>query len=471
MKTTLRKGAVLLTISSVIFMASGYLINVILGRTLGPRDYGVYGIITSIISFINIMQTSGLTQAVSKFVAEDSEDADAILTRGLALQAVFIVFFFLIFYLYAKSIALFLHDQALIPYIKLAAFSFPIYGVYSLYSDFYNGRHFFQKQATMNIVYSIAKAVGVLLLAVFFHLTGVFWGFIIAPLFALLVGFYIPKPKKSSFKIKTLLYFSLSLVSFSILSNLLLSLDIFLIKVLLKSAEAPGYYTASQNIARIPYYAMSSLFLVVFPAISHSVKNKPMQDTQKLIKQVIRFICLLTFPGVLILSATSRSILTFLYSNTYIPASTSFSILVIGMGFFTLFSVFTFILSGAGLPKMSLFSSLIGVITTLVMGIFLIPKLTITGAAIATASGCFISMIISSIFLYQQFKTMIDGKDIIKIVSASLPVYILSLLIHYPPILLPVIYCLLFGCYILLLILFKETNIYEIKNTFIPHID
>lgn len=462
MRTPLKKGAFFLTISSGIFMISGYLINIYLGRTLGPKNYGVYGVITSLLSFITIIQTSGITQAVAKFVAEDKEHYDAILRKGLLLQVGISVFFFIVFYLGADYIAVFLQDPALSPFIRLVTLSFPMYGLYALYSDFYNGRHFFQKQAVMNIVYSLAKAVFIILLAYLFHLTGVFVGFILAPFIALLFGFYFPTSQSSTFSLRQLTVFSLSLITFSILSNMLLTLDVFLIKLFSHLPEGVGYYTASQNIARIPYYAMSSLFLVIFPTISHSTSNLLQGETRNIISNTIRLVSLFVIPGVLLFAATGKELLLLIYSPSYLPSAISFSVLVIGMGFFTFFSIFTFILSGAGMPKASLFSAAVGVLITLLSGIFLTSLYSITGAAVATTLGCGTAMIISGIFVYSRFSVLISPVKLLKILSISLLLFLIARNSIFPPIYLPLLYLMLGTGYLGLLLLLKETSYKEL---------
>ena len=76
--TSLSKGAFYLTFSTIIFVLSGYLINVILGRQLGPSSYGIYGIIITLMTTINLTQVSGLPQAVAKYIAEEELESEEI---------------------------------------------------------------------------------------------------------------------------------------------------------------------------------------------------------------------------------------------------------------------------------------------------------------------------------------------------------------------------------------------------------
>ena len=60
-------GGVLLTLASLIYLIAGYGATLFLARKLGPEQYGRYGVIISVMTLINLMQTSGLPQAVSKY--------------------------------------------------------------------------------------------------------------------------------------------------------------------------------------------------------------------------------------------------------------------------------------------------------------------------------------------------------------------------------------------------------------------
>ncbi|MDP3941937.1 MAG: oligosaccharide flippase family protein, partial [bacterium] len=159
MKTSLKKGTIFLTLSSLIFITSGYIINIFLGRYLGPELYGSYGVLISIITVLNILQTSGFTQAASKYIAEDEKKADSIIASTFRIQIVFTSILAILLFLLSDPIAKALNDRSLSLYIKLSVFILPFYSFYSLLVDYYNGMHYFKKQAILNSIYSISKAI------------------------------------------------------------------------------------------------------------------------------------------------------------------------------------------------------------------------------------------------------------------------------------------------------------------------
>jgi stage V sporulation protein B len=456
MKETLLKGIVYLTIASFIFIVSGYILNIILGRLLGPSNYGIYGLIISIVTFVNIIQSSGITQSISRFIAYDQRYENSILKAGIILELVAGTFFFCVFFFFPKVIADLLRDASLAPYIRLSAFIFPVYGFYGLYSDYYNGLHKFRKQAILNSSYSILKLCFVLVLSILFGLTGVIYGLILAPIIPILIGFRLPHSNKYTFPFKKIVVFSLPLIIISLISNLQQSLDLYFVKILLNSNHLTGNYVASQNIAKIPIFSMSSLFLVLFPVISRSINARDTKTTKKIINKFIRIIIMITFPMAVLISTTSSELITFVYTSAYAEAAPSLSLLIFGLTFFTIYTAFTYILSASGLQKLTVVISIVSIFLLSLLYVILIPKYALLGAATATTIGNLFCMTILGCYILYKYKTLVSLKSLINISLISIIIYILSTLTHFTDILLFIKYIVLFIIYFLFLYLIKE---------------
>jgi len=470
-KTSLGYGTLYISVSSFIFIFSGYLINIWLGRFLGPDAYGAYGIIISLMTAINLTQTAGLPQAVAKFIAEDEKKADAVLKAGLVLQIGSTIGATILFLLLALPIAKLLKDVTLFPYLLSAAAVFPLYGIYSLYLNYYNGLHRFKTQALLSTIYAIAKLIAVVVLVYFFHLYGAIFGFIIAPFVALLFKFHIPKGTIYHFSYKKIILFSLPLIGVAIFSNLLQSIDLFFVKALLHSDKSTGFYTANQNIAEIPFYGVAALASVLFPSISRHVSQKLTTETKNLITKSLRFSLLIITPSILLISATSFQILQLFYSSAYTQGAQALAILAIGNGFFTLLVILMTIISGSGSPLKSSILAGIGLIISSVLCIFLIPHFGIVGAAVSTSLAMFIIMICASVVVYKKFTVLFNPKSAIKILAASLIIYVLAKIIILPVLLLPVLYIFLFAVYLGMLFLLGEITDEDIAlpKSFVPN--
>jgi stage V sporulation protein B len=456
MKHSLSRGFILLTIASFFIVVSAYITNILLGRYLGPKDYGIYGLIISLMTGVNIIQNAGLPNAISKFISQDESAVDSILKSGLVLQVISTILITSGYYFSADYIAYVLQDPSLIPYIHISAFIFPVYGIYALYTNYYNGLHKFGKQSVLVIAYSLFKTAFVLAFAFLMHIQGAILGFIVAPLFALFTGFRLPNRNSKFFSYKKLILFSIPLIGFAFLSSLMQSIDLYFIKSLMHSDSSVGYYTANQNITRIPFYALSSLSFVIFPSISKNIGKNQVENIRQIIHKSLRLILILLIPASTLISFTSAQIIHLLFSDAYLPGTSSLAILIYGSGFFTIFTILANILNGADKPGKSVATSFIGVVVIAVSCVMLIPKYGLIGAAVSTLIGSFVSMAITSLLVYRMFHTLINPVSLIKISLASLLIGFISYLIPEKPILLPFTYSFLFLIYFFILYVFKE---------------
>lgn len=465
MKTSLIKGTLLLSISSLVMLFSGYAIHIGLGRFLGPEEYGVYGVVIALWSCINLVLTTGLPQSVSQNIAANENKSESILKTALILQVIALIAISICYYLLAEPFALLLNDKSLTPLIQLTAFIFPLNALYSLYLGYYNGLHDFKRQSIIDITYGLSKVVFILALVYFFRLNGAIVGFIIAAAFATFVSFHIPKKTTSFFSYKTLVIFALPLIGFTVFLTLFQTLDLLFVKALIHNEDAAGYYTASQNIAKIPLYVLSALAGIVFPSIARNISQKREDKNKRLIEQSMRFVLALLLPMVILLATTSYDLVSFLYSAEYLPAGGSLAVLVFGIGFLTIFTIQSNIISGAGFPWLSFVIAGIGIAITTIACFVLIPKFALQGAALATTCGCLVATVLSSSFIYYRFHTLVPAKDVIKIVAASLILTVASIMITVPIPLLPLSYIVLFALYVLLLWKFKEITKEDILLT------
>lgn len=458
MGDTNNKNILYLSISSLVFMFSSYITTVWLGRSLGPINYGIYGVVISLINILNLVQSYGLPLSLSKRLAEEPTNSNSILRTGIILQILSTLVIMIFYFISAPLITEVLNDYSLLPYLRFSVFILPFYGMYSLYLGYYNGIHAFKKQAALNNLYSVSKLITIVLLGYLFSLTGVFIAFIMSPLIALLFFLHLPKPSLVNYPYKHLILFALPLVGLSIITTVQQTIDLYFVKALLTYPEAPGYYTASQNIARIPFIALSSFAAYLYPKIARNLKSNLHLESKKLINDALRWVLLLLIPGTLIISATSKELLRIIFSEAYVAGSNSLSLLIFGFGFFTIFNILANIINSTGKPNISLLISLVGVLLTVILCYWLVPVIGLSGAAIATTTGAFISMMLAAVYVYKMYGVLVSARSVRNIVFASLIPYFLIKNILWVSNFLPLFYVTFVVLYILLLVLIQEVT-------------
>jgi stage V sporulation protein B len=424
------KGTIYLTAASLVYMVSGYFLSVWLGRFLGPEKYGEYGVIISLMTLINLVQTSGLPQATAKFIAERSDEATSIFKRAIQIQLILAIGLMVILAFLAIPSAHFLGDNKLAPFVAATALILPLYGLYSIYIGYYNGLHLFRKQAIINIAYSVAKMAAVILLTVFFGLAGAIAGFVLAPLAAILVGGFYPKGVVAKFPARQLVGLSVPLILFSVLSMLQLSVDIFLVKKLIGDDKWTGYYVAAQNISLVLYLGLSAFSQMILPSIARAFGKNDHAEASTLLGDAYRYLLLGLLPLAALFMAKSHQLISVLYSSVYSPGAEALLILVAAYAALTIYVLSANSLNGAGRPRYSNIISVIGVVTTAVIAWNLIPSLGIRGAAIGTLIGAVLSMMLGVVATYVFFRPRFSWLSLVRISVMSVVVYLVADAIH-----------------------------------------
>jgi len=472
-KTGVAIGTAYLTIAQAFFMASGYIIHIGLGRLLGPGDYGIFAVIIFLVTCVNLILTTGIPQAVSKYVSEDEASAKSVRNTGFKLQVVLSLLVFLIYFVFAKNIAHFFHDENLTTYIRISSIIIPSRAVYSLLMGYFNGLKEYKKQSICNIFYFVTKVVLIFFfIYMWCSVKSAVLGFAISPLFALLICFYLLKNDKRNvenpFPIKRIVDFALPIIVFSVCVNLIMSLDLFSIKVLLKSNTDAGFYSAASMISRVPYSLMGALFGALFPAISSSSSKNEIEKTKQYICESTRYVLIFIIPLSLILSATATNIVTLLYSNDYSAAGSPLAILVMGIGIFAIFSLFATIISGTGKPRVSMAIAVTILAGDGILNYFFVPAYGLIGAAMATTISAITGMCIAGFYIYNKYNTLVSWKALLKIILSSLAVYLVAINVSCGGLYLLIEYMFLGAVYLLLLVLFKEITTKDLqraKNT------
>lgn len=453
-----QRGVAQLFLATMLFIAASYLTNIWLGRHLGPGLYGIYGVLTSLLTALNIMQVSGVPQAASHFISEDENVAHSVLKSALKVQITITIILSLFLIGLAPFTGLIFRDQRFVSYIILMTLVLPFYGLFALYGGYHNGLHNFKRQALMNAAYSLAKIILVITLVSSFSLYGVIVAFVVAPIFAIIIGFEWPKKDTKAFPILKLLLYSYPLIAYSILSTLQLSIDLFSVKSLTTSPLITGYYAAAQNIALITFFSMGALGQVLFPYISKLHSNNQVEHARVVIGDSLRNLLLLLLPLTALIFATAPALISLLFGNEYAPAVPILRILVTGYIFITIFAMFASVLNGVGRAKTTSLISLAGLFIGLVGSIILIPKVGASGAAIATSVGGIVVATGSMWITFVQFKYRISVKSLLKITIGASIILALGLLTPVPVFLLPLWWIILGLIYTGWLVIFKELN-------------
>ena len=160
-----RIGITYLLAAQGTFLVSAYIMHIVLGRYLGPVEYGLFGVVLYAATMIRTFVASGLPMAVARYVSSQPDHAEAIFRKGLSLQLALAFTISVVFFIAAPHFAQLLGDHALTPLFRIAAPIPLFFGLFFLIIQYYNGRRDYLKQSVWLAVSYVLRVVLVIGLA------------------------------------------------------------------------------------------------------------------------------------------------------------------------------------------------------------------------------------------------------------------------------------------------------------------
>jgi O-antigen/teichoic acid export membrane protein len=313
------------------------------------------------------------------------------------------------------------------------------------------------------LLYNVAKVAGVFALVLLgFSVAGAIAGFALAPLAGFLVARHYCKLEgnENAFDGKELVRFAAPVIIFSVAFTALMSLDLFFVKRII-AGEGVGYYTAASNLARLPFYILTAMGLALFPAVAAS-KNR--EQTGNYVTATMKYLLILLFLIVALISATSEALVVLLYSSKYIPAALPLNILIFGLGFLTLFSILATVITASGRAKVSMLFSITLLPVAFAANAVLVPVYGLNGAAMATTVTGFLGFAMALVYVHRIVGRIAELRSVFKVGLVSVIIFILISQIHILPILLPFLYIAMSALYFGALAAVKEIGIEDLKK-------
>jgi stage V sporulation protein B len=227
---------------------------------------------------------------------------------------------------------------------------------------------------------------------------------------------------------KKIVYFSIP-VSIAALSEMILLVVTSIIMASLLSPIYIGYFQVANTLARIPLMLPNSIATTILPATSSAKAIKDDDLLDKYISESYRYILIIIIPVCIGIALLSKQIIGTIYRAEYMNGSTTLSILIIGMGFYSIFSISSSIIQGIRNPRIPMYLLVLGAILTIILTCTLVPIYGIEGAAIGTTITSIIMTIPTVIILLKSKKSKISITPYLKMIIASavMGIYLLGL--------------------------------------------
>ncbi|MFO8074384.1 MAG: polysaccharide biosynthesis C-terminal domain-containing protein [Polyangia bacterium] len=432
------RGAIAITAAKVWFMVTGWALIFCLPRIFkwtsdgdpqrGQELFGAYKLVFMGISFVNNGIITGTIQAVSKFTSEGASDPGDVRRAALGVQGGVGVALAVAYMAFAGLLADLLGSPELAGLMRISAPVIAAYSCYAVFIGSFNGRRLYGRQALFDFAYSTVK-VGLILglAAAGMEVLGTVLGFLVAAV-AVAVAAGIAAGRGGTgtrFSARRYLSFAAVLIVYTFALNLVMSLDLFLLKgvtaeLALDSGagadEASGLskllagrYGAAQGLAFIPYQAVLAIAFVAFPMISRVIFVGDVERTRRYVRSTIRFSAILIAALASVFVALPRQALLLVFPPEYSAAAPALSVLAVGVACFGMMVIGNTILNGAGHPwrAMGVVLAALAAVSALVSVLVRLAgpgEDALLAAAGGTALGMFFGLALSGLAVLRRFR-------------------------------------------------------------------
>ncbi len=395
---------ILINISNVL----NYVFHFVMGRMLGPADYGVLAVLASIIYIFSVPTTS-IQTLVSKYTTRLNVKKEHGKIKGMLkfmiLEAALIAA--VIFVVFCAS-SIFLSGYLKISFWLLCLTGLYLFGAFTspVGLGVLQGMKKFSAWGWNSILNSIVKIViAVILVILGFGVYGPVLGFIFSILISFIFIFPYIKEIMSSKEVKEKVGI-LSRSNFSLLASIMIitlmySLDIIFAKVLF-SPEVAGQYSVVSMIGKMIFFGTASISNAMFPISSERFFKENREKTKSIVKKAFLIILGLCVIAIALIGFFPSFIVGLLFGSQYL--SVSGILLYMGIAFSFIALTNTFVLYKLSVEDFRIrYAGILGIFLVVQIIFFAIFNANLQAFAIAFMYSTIITFL-GSILLMRRWK-------------------------------------------------------------------
>jgi O-antigen/teichoic acid export membrane protein len=412
-------------------MGFSFITGILLARVLGPGLLGQYSLGNTVANFTANFTKIGFDQGLVRFIPRyktNNEEGKVkyLVIFSFLISAILSILIGSIFYFYSDFLALMLfNDLEMSGVLKITSVLIFVFTYYRLSSSILKGiKRVDFLTGISNIVVPVIFLLSLLILRkadVYTVISARMGSYVIA--ITLIIIFIFKKEKFMNAKIKKINikeYFSFSspLLFIGLLYFLISHIDILMIGYFLESSDV-GVYSVAVRIAGMAVFLLSAANTIFGPTISELTEKDQFKTLERLLKSISKIIFAFSLNFLLFVIIYNQEILT-VFGEEYIVGDLVLIILTFGQFINASVGPTGTILIMSGKQKFEVFNSVAICILNIILNIILIPRLGISGAAIATASSIVIINIFKVLEVYILYKFHPYKKSFLNLILFSI---------------------------------------------------
>jgi len=408
------KGVSWTTLIRISTRALSLLKTIIVARVLSPNDFGLFGIATLVLAFVEIFTETG----VNLFLLSQKDTIDKYLNTAWVVSIIRGVLITCIIALSSPFVAAFFNASDSLPLLLLVSFVPLIRGfinpaVIKFQKELQFRKEFYYRTS----VFLFEVAVSSILVLLTKNISGLIWGLLISVIFEVIISFKLISPTPRFIFQKELfgniIRFGKWITASTIFNYFYQHGDDIAVGKLLGTGNL-GIYDMAYRVSLIPLSDISE----VISKVSYPVYVQIAGDRNRLLRAYLKtlgVICVLTVPVGVILFFFPELVISLVLGDKWLSAVLVLKVLAV-FGVVRAISVFSsYIFLSIGKQHVYTSINLIGLLGLLITIIPLIHLYGIVGAAYAALLGTCITIPVIAYFLYIELykKPRIDDLNAI----------------------------------------------------------
>jgi O-antigen/teichoic acid export membrane protein len=376
-------------------------VSVLLARTLGPAQFGVYALVMAILSVSYVFAQVGIPSTVRRYVAEldgkgQHDVLGTVVGRALRIGLITALVAALLLATAAAGLATFFHQRELQTYLLLAAAMLvPMIGVGVLRS-LLGGLQQYSFLLRLNLIISPLWLIGCgLALWGGARVAGVLFATLVAEVVTVValwwraqqqVGIHWNGRLPDGLRGRLVRY------------NLALAVLVFLNIIIWQRSELV-FLARFSGPTQVSFYAIpfaltgrfgglvpGAILGVLLPSLTYAQGRGDQPRFKALFGEALRYLAILTLPILLLGFGLASIIIGFLYGPSFTPAIVVFQILLISVIFTVLGQASQSALLGAESQSWLIKTGLVAAAVSIALDVLLIPRWGAIGAAVANTT-------------------------------------------------------------------------------------
>jgi stage V sporulation protein B len=427
------RGTAHLMVAQMVLLVSGFAVSVLLARGLGPVDFGVYGVVMSVLGWLERTLNAGVPGAAASMLSREGAEHSSTERSARAVLLWWAMFLFAVFWLGAPGLAAYFSVPQHADVFRIAALNIPAMALFYTYEGILKGRRRFAALSGLQTLQSLAKLGGVLLLLVVgISITSAFVAHVAATVVPVLLACLLLPLRGSPASRRTawqLLKSALPLTLYSVALVILMNLSLWQLQHSGGGGDAAtGHFVASMNLTKILMVIPATTSSVLFVSLGWALANDRADLVRKYIEEAGRFAMITLVPLCVLLAVDAEPVMQLLYGDAYAGSGSVLAVLAVAFAAVALLDIYFFVLLARGHSTRAVWVALALIPVLWATNHALIARDGATGAAWAAALVLGAGALVQAWLVWKEFRFLLAGRTILKIALGSAVVGALALL-------------------------------------------